>query len=77
MYYIYNNYSKPDSIKMKLNIILELIEDYKYLSKANKRERFGDKIYNNYNVFNSSRMNNNFRYGGNILRTSSYDRKYN
>ena len=77
MYYIYNNYSKPDSIKMKLNIILELIDDYKYLSKSNKRERFGDKIYNNYNVFNSSRMNNNFRYGENILRTSSYDRKYN
>ena len=78
LYYIYNNYSKPESIKIKLNIILELINDYKYLSKSNKRENYGNKIYNNFNVFNSARMNNNnFRYGGNVLRNSSYDRKYN
>ena len=78
LYYIYNNYSKPESIKIKLNIILELINDYKYLSKSSKRENYGNKIYNNFNVFNSARMNNNnFRYGGNVLRNSSYDRKYN
>ena len=62
-------------------------EDCKYLNHdensktinilTNKSKNKSKKSDINYNVFNSSRMNNNFRYGGNILRTSSYDRKYN
>ena len=89
--FIYNNISRLDSIRMKFNIISENINDYKTLTHSNKKDIFGERMYNNhynrmnnfmennnYNVFNSASKNqNNFRYGGNNLRYSSLDRKYN
>jgi len=90
--YIYNNISRLDSIRMKFNIINENINDYKTLTNSNKKEIFGDRMYNisttrmsnnfiennNYSVSNSFNKNrNNFRYGGNNFRYSSLDRKYN
>jgi hypothetical protein len=90
--YIYNNISRLDSIRMKFNIIIENINDYKTLTNSNKKEIFGDRMYNisttrmsnnfiennNYSVSNSFNKNrNNFRYGRNNFRYSSLDRKYN
>ena len=77
---------------MKFNIIIGNINDYKALTNLNKKEIFGDRMYNisttrmsnnfiennNYSAFNSFNKNrNNFRYGGNNFRYSSLDRKYN
>ena len=87
LYFIYNNYSRHDYIKRKLNLLIENIDDYMALDKSKKKNIFEDNNYimttrnNNNFVYNSNILNGNnrynLRYGKNTFRNSSYDKKYN
>ena len=88
IYYIYNHYSSPDTIKKKLNTFIQHINDYKSLHHSNQKNIFDNKMYNisfsgmnnlgekkNFNLFNCSDKNN-LRYEGNNYRNSPFDRYY-
>ena len=89
VYFIYNNYSSPYDVKKRLNLLNQNINDYKNSYYSNDKETFERKGYNinpfrmnnsfmqnnNYNVIQSNNKNS-FRYGGNNLRYSSFDKKY-
>ena len=88
IYYIYNHYSSPDTIKKKLNTFIQHINDYKSLHHSNQKNTFDNKMYNisfsgmnnlgekkNFNLFNCSDKNN-LRYEGNNYRNSPFDRYY-
>jgi hypothetical protein len=87
LYFIYNNYSRHDYIKRKLNLLIENIDDYMALDNSKKKNIFEDNNYimtsrnNNNFVYNSNILNGsnryNLRYGKNTFRNSSYDKKYN
>ena len=93
LYSIYNNYSRTDIIKKKLNILVGNINDYKatYYYKNNENDNFNVKVFsnnlnnlrsnNNLNVisFNEPFSKNKFnnRYGGSSFRNFSFDKKFN
>ena len=90
LYSIYNDYSRTDIIKKKLNILVGNINDYKatYYSKNNDNDNFNVKVFNNnlrsnnnlnFNGFNNPFSKNKFnnRYGGSSFRNYSFDKKFN
>ena len=87
LYFIYNNYSRHDYIKRKLNLLIENIDDYMALDNSKKKNIFEDNNYimtsrnNNNFAYNSNILNGNnrynLRYGKNTFRNNSYDKKYN
>ena len=87
--FIYNNYTKQNAIKTKLNILLEHIHDYNMIYNEDKNQIYSGKIKNmSYNFNNFNQKSSNFRYNsngfdkgrsynlryGNTFRNSSYDK---
>lgn len=87
--FIYNNYTKQNAIKTKLNILLEHIHDYNMIYNEDKNQIYSGKIKNmSYNFNNFNQKSSNFRYNsngfdkgrsynlryGSTFRNSSYDK---
>ena len=75
LYYIYNNYSKSENIKIKLDNIIGNINDYKRRFN-NEKNDFNENISKNNNFMEKSYTNRFYNNNMSNNRYSSSDKKY-